>query len=165
MSGFLTQEEKTYLENAVTARYHLGEETQLCHKMLTLIDLALDRRRASITAGKFDENVCGYDQRLDSVSARDAFAAFTKTPEAEAIFTAKDILASNESEEAMCEKKRCKVHAGWQKMMVLGIKYQIKEMASQAEEIAEEERIMREAAAERWRRKKAEKNWVGVIEC
>ncbi|KAF7549037.1 hypothetical protein G7046_g8467 [Stylonectria norvegica] len=163
----LSDEEKEFLATTENARFHLAEETILCHKMLNLIELAQDRRRAAITAGRFGEDICGYDQRLDTVCARDAFAAFTKTAEGEAIFKAArmgDPAGEEDAVRGMCERKRCKVHSGWQKMLVLGIKHQIREMAGQAAEVAEEERVVREAAGERWGRKKAESNWVEELD-
>ncbi|KAH7161289.1 hypothetical protein EDB81DRAFT_714610 [Dactylonectria macrodidyma] len=163
----LSDEEKEFLDHAATARFHLAEETLMCHKMLTLIDLAQDRRRAAIAAGRFGEDICGYDRRLDTIGARDAFAAFAKSPEGEVIFKAskmEDPVGEGDEARGMCERKRCKVHSGWQKMLALGIKHQIREMASQAAEVGEEENGMRLAAGERWRRKKAEKNWVEVLD-
>ncbi|CAM1506282.1 Fc.00g059230.m01.CDS01 [Cosmosporella sp. VM-42] len=167
LAQILSQEEKEFLDNAAKARFQLAEETLLCGKMLSLIELAQERRRAAITAGRFGEDICGYDQRLDTICARDAFAAYTKTPDGEATFKASklsDPLGEGDEVRGMCEKKRCKVHSGWYKMLVLGIKHQIREMAGQAEEVGEEERVVREAAAERWKRKRAEKNWVEVLD-
>jgi COMPASS component SPP1 len=163
----LSEEEKEFLENAAATRFHLAEETVLCHKMLTLLDLAHSRRQAAISAGHFKEDICGYDQRLDTISARDAFAAFAKSPEGEAIFKASklgDPLGEDDDVRGMCERKRCKIHSGWYKMLSLGIKYQIRELASQAGEVGEEEKVVRQAAKERWRRKRSEKNWVQVLD-
>ncbi|KAM0426203.1 hypothetical protein ACHAPT_008553 [Fusarium lateritium] len=166
-SKHLSEEEKEFLENAAKARFHLAEETLLCHKMLTLLDLAHSRRQGAISSGHFKEDICGYDQRLDTISARDSFAAFAKSPEGEAIFKASklgDPLGEDDEVRGMCERKRCKIHSGWYKMLSLGIKYQIREMASQAGEVGEEEKVVRRAAEERWRRKRSEKNWVQVLE-
>ncbi|KAK2676158.1 Zinc finger, PHD-type [Fusarium oxysporum f. sp. vasinfectum] len=163
----LSAEEKEYLENAAAARFHLAEETVLCHKMLTLLEFAHERRQAAITAGRFKEDICGYDQRLDSISARDAFEAFAKSPEGEAIFKASqlsDPLGEGDEVRGMCERKRCKIHSGWYKMLSLGLKHQIREMATQADEVGEEEKAMRQAAKDRWRRKQSEKNWVEVLD-
>lgn len=135
--------------------------------MITLVELAQERRRAAITAGRFGEDICGYDSRLDTISARDAFAAYAKSPEGEAAFRESklgDPLGEDDAARGMCERKRCKVHSGWQKMLPLGIKYQVREMANQAAEVAQEEGIVREAAGERWKRKQAEKNWVEVVD-
>ena len=135
--------------------------------MLSLIELAQERRRAAISAGRFSEDICGYDQRLDTICARDAFAAFVKSPEGEVVFkTSKldDPLGEGDEVRGMCEKKRCKIHSGWYKMLALGIKHQIREMAGQAAEVGEEEKVVREAAGERWKRKRAEKNWVEVLD-
>ncbi|KYK58023.1 Set1 complex component spp1 [Drechmeria coniospora] len=167
LSPILSDEEKVLLKESYDGRLQLGEETQLCHKMLTLVELAQARRRAAITAGLFGEDICGYDSRLDTVSARDAFAAYAKSEEGDATFRASaltDPLGEDHAVRGMCEKKRCKVHSGWQKMLPLGIKHQVRELAKQAAEAGEEEKVMREAAAERWRRKQAEKNWVEVVD-
>ena len=175
LSQILTAEEKTFLDSAARARYHLAQETLLCDHMLTLAELAQKRRRAVIDAGRIGEDICGYDYRLDTISARDAFAAFVKSPEGETILKTKQMGVPPRGDDAggdgdddlargMCERKRCKAHAGWQKMLAFGIKYQMREMAGQAAEVSEEERVVREAAGERWRRKKAENNWVEVID-
>lgn len=163
LSQVLSEEEKTCLDSAAQARFQLAEETLLCHKMITLVELTQERRRSVISAGRFGDDVCGYDERLDTISARDAFAAFAKSSDGETVFKAAK-LGEPPAGGGMCERKRCKVHGGWQKMMPLGIKHQIREMASQAAEVAEEERIMREAAGERWKRKRAERNWVEVLD-
>ncbi|KAM5358201.1 hypothetical protein ACJZ2D_015497 [Fusarium nematophilum] len=166
-SKHLSEEEKEFLESAAAARFHLGEETVFCHKMLTLLDLAHQRRQGAIAAGHFKEDICGYDQRLDTISARDAFASFARSPEGEAIFKAArlvDPLGEDDPVRGMCERKRCKMHSGWYKMLSLGIKNQIREMAGQAAEVGEEEKVVRAAAGERWRRKRSEKNWVEVLD-
>ncbi|KAF4977433.1 hypothetical protein FZEAL_6045 [Fusarium zealandicum] len=166
-SKHLSEEEKEFLKNAAAARFHLAEETLLCHKMLTLLELAHERRQGAISTGHFKEDICGYDQRLDTISARDAFAAFAKSPDGEPIFkTSKlgDPLGEGDEVRGMCDRKRCKVHSGWYKMLALNIKYQIRELAAQAEELGEEEKVVRRAAGERWRRKRSEKNWVDVLD-
>ena len=135
--------------------------------MLTPIELVQERRRAAINAGKFAEDICGYDQRLDTISARDAFAAYLKSPEGQTVFeTSKldDPLGEGDATRGMCERKRCKTHSGWQKALALGIRHQIREIAAEVEEVGEEERIVKEASAERWKRKRAENNWVEVLE-
>lgn len=167
LAQILTEEEKDYLDKKAHARFKLAEETLLCQKMITLVELVQERRRAAISAGLFAEDICGYDQRLDTIGARDAFAAFVKSPEGEAIFQAskvEDPLGEGDEVRGMCERKRCKIHSGWHKMLVLAVKYQIKEMADQAAEVGEDERILREAAEERWRRRQAEQNWVEVLD-
>lgn len=167
LAQILTEEEKDYLAKKAHARFKLAEETFLCQKMITLVELVQDRRRAAISAGLFAEDICGYDQRLDTICARDAFAAFVKSPEGEAIFQASkvgDPLGEGDEVRGMCERKRCKIHSGWHKMLVLAAKYQIKELADQAAEVGEDERILREAAEERWRRRQAEQNWVEVLD-
>ena len=135
--------------------------------MLTLIELAQERRRAAIAAGRLADDMCGYDQRLDTISARDAFAAYARSAEGQEALSAHrldDPLGDGDAVRGMCERKRCKTHSGWQKALALGIRHQIREMAAQSEVEEAEERIVREAAAERWRRKQSEKNWVEVID-
>lgn len=186
----MTQEEKGYLDGAAAARHQLAQETVLCDHMITLVELAQKRRRAAIDAGRMAEDTCGYDDRLDTISARDAFAAYIRSPAGEAMLTeqhlappprrsdsdaskqgaegeADDAEMSEEDDDAtrgMCLRKRCKAHSGWQKMLVLGVKYQIRELAEQAAEVSDQERVVKEAAAERRRRKQSESNWVEVIE-
>ncbi|KAK4157026.1 Set1 complex component spp1 [Chaetomidium leptoderma] len=83
----LTPEEQALLTTSATARYQLGEEIVLCKKMLQLIDMALKQREAAIAAGKGTaKDLCGYDVRLDTVSATHQFALFLQTPRGEAIF-------------------------------------------------------------------------------
>lgn len=167
LAQILTEEEKEYLDKKANARFKLAEETLLCQKMMTLVEMVQERRRAAISAGRIGEDICGYDNRLDSICARDAFAAFVKSPEGEVIFQASkvdDPLGEGDEVRGMCERKRCKIHSGWHKMLLLAVKHQIKEMADQAAEVGEDERILREATKERWRRRQAEKNWVEVIE-
>ncbi|CZS74331.1 unnamed protein product [Fusarium graminearum] len=163
----LSDEEKEFLKKAAAARFQLAEETVLCHKMLTLLEFAHERRQAAIDKGRFKEDICGYDQRLDTVSARDPFEAFAKSPEGEVIFKAArldDPLGEGDEVRGMCERKRCKIHGGWYKMFSSGLKHHIREMATQADEVGEEERVMRQAAKERWNRKQSENNWVEVLE-
>lgn len=163
----MNDEEKAFLENAAKTHAKLAEETQLCHQMLALTELAQERRRAAISAGRFSEDICGYDSRLDTVSARDAFAAFIQSPEGQSILgeaALGDPMGEGDEVRGMCDRKRCKVHSGWHKMLVVAVKYQIREMASQDAEVEERERTMKEAAAERWKRRQAEGNWLEVVE-
>lgn len=162
----LTAEEKSFLGKMAEARYALAQETLLCHKMLTLIELAQERRRTEIAAGNLPDDACGYDPRLDTISARDSFAGFVKSPEGEATFKNHKLGDPPEGmyDREACDKKRCKIHGGWAKMLVTSIKHQIREMAGEAAEVEEEEKLMKVAAGERWRRKKAENNWVEVLD-
>ncbi|KHO01387.1 Set1 complex component spp1 [Metarhizium album ARSEF 1941] len=166
LSELLSDEEQKFLDEAARARSELAEETLLCHKMFALIELAQERRRAAITAGRFGDDICGYDSRLDAVSARDVFSAFVKSPEGEEVFKNSkldDPLGEDDAVRGMCERKRCKTHSGWQKMLPSGVKHHIREMAGQAAEVEEEEQIVRRAVAERWRRRQAESNWVESV--
>lgn len=86
-SRALTSEEQELLTASAAERYQLGEEIVLCKKMLQLIDMALKQREAAIAAGKGTaKDLCGYDTRLDTVSATHQFALFLQTPQGEAIF-------------------------------------------------------------------------------
>ncbi|ATY64464.1 PHD transcription [Cordyceps militaris] len=166
--SILSEEERSYVQQAAHTRRQLEAETLLCDKMLALIERAQERRRAAVAAGRFGDDMCGYDQRLDTISARDAFAAYAASPEGEAALATggrlDDPLGDGDAARGMCERKRCKTHSGWQKALALGIRHQIREMAAQSEIEAAEERFVREAAAERWKRKQSEKNWVEVLE-
>ncbi|KAG5927375.1 hypothetical protein E4U42_002318 [Claviceps africana] len=163
----LTDEENEFLDQTAQARSQLSEETVLCNKMFTLIEMAQERRRAAIDAGHFGDDICGYDSRLDVVSARDVFSAFAKSSEGEEIFRQSklaDPLGEDDVVRGMCDRKRCKAHSGWQKTLHLGIKHHIREMADEVAEMEEEEKIVRAAAGERWRRRQAENNWVEVLD-
>ncbi|KAG6008434.1 hypothetical protein E4U21_004456 [Claviceps maximensis] len=163
----LSDEENEFLDQTAQARLQLNEETVLCNKMFTLIELAQERRRAAIDAGHFGEDICGYDSRLDVVSARDVFSAFAKSSEGEEIFLQSklaDPLGEEDPVRGMCDRKRCKAHSSWQKTLPLGIKHHIREMADEVAGMEEEERIVRAAAGERWRRRQAENNWVEVLD-
>lgn len=171
LSHVLTSEEKTFLDQAAESRYRLGEETALCKHMVTMLELAQKRRKAAIDAGKIGEDICGYDFRLQTIGARDAFAAFIKSPEGVAILESNELGAppaeDGDDEDdlirGLCERKRCKRHQHWRKTLALSIRYQSNLMTRQAAEIGEEERLVREAALERSRRKQAETNYVEVL--
>ncbi|RDA95354.1 hypothetical protein CP533_3486 [Ophiocordyceps camponoti-saundersi (nom. inval.)] len=162
LSRILSEEEKELLDAAAKERAQLAEESVNCHKMLTLVELVQEDRKAATAAGRCAEDMCGYHSALDVVSARDAFAAYIKTVEGEAAFKEAKFVSPPDAE--VCERKRCKVHSGWHKMLPQGVKHQIKELANRVVELEEEERIIREAARERWKRKQAEQNWVEVID-
>ena len=167
MSSILSEEEKQCLENVTKTRSQLGEETELCQQMLNVIEFAQQRRRIAITVGRFGNDSCGYDSRLDTVSAKDAFATFIKSPEGEKIINdskLSDPSGKDDEVKGMCEKKRCKVHRDWQKILPLGVKHRMRELAGREEEVDEEAKRVRRAAGERARRRKAENNWVEKIE-
>ncbi|KAG5972960.1 hypothetical protein E4U56_005446 [Claviceps arundinis] len=164
--NILSHEENEFLDHTAQARLQLNEETVLCHKMFTLIELAQQRRRAAIDAGHFAEDICGYDSRLDVVSARDVFSAFVHSLEGEEVFRQSmlaDPLGEDDAVRGMCDRKRCKAHSGWQKTLALGIKHHIREMADEMAAMEDEENIVRAAAEERWKRRQAESNWVEVL--
>ncbi|KAF4587121.1 Set1 complex component spp1 [Ophiocordyceps camponoti-floridani] len=162
LSRILSDEEKDILNKAAEARARLDEESVNCHNMLRLLDLVQEDRKANIAAGRCAEDMCGYHSTLDVVFARDVFAAYLKTPEGEATFRDSKLVSLPGAE--ICERKRCKVHSGWHKMLLQGVKHDMKELANQVLELEEEESIIREAARERWKRKQAENNWVETID-
>ncbi|KAG9259003.1 Set1 complex component spp1 [Emericellopsis atlantica] len=168
LSHILTAEETAILQRAERARYSMAQETILCDHMRTLIELAMKRHRLAVKAGRLAKNSCGYDHRLDTVTAPNAFAAFIKTPEGEAILKNKSLSGGVDSDDdddlrGMCEARPCKAHREWAKILMHGVKCQIREMVRQSAEIDDEERVVRDAAKERWKRKLAENNWVEAI--
>ena len=209
-AAVLTHEESAFLASSATDRYSLAEEIVLCKKMLQLLDMASEQRRAAVAARSLESDGCGYDARLDSVGAQHAFAAFVKSPAGEAVFTAGKLTppttapppalsqraeedgaegkgdgaargGEEEEEEegrmqhvyagvadplggGMCERRRCKPHAGWYNTLARAIRHQMKELAAQAGEKLDAEARVREGAAVRYRRKAHERNWVAVLD-
>jgi COMPASS component SPP1 len=139
-------------------------------KMMQLIDWANQRRQAAIEAGKFTKDSCGYDFRLDVVSVRHAFVAWVETPEGQATVAAGKLdtpIEPGEGEPATrgaCEKKRCKAHNGWYKILMSAVRNQIKETATAAADKLEAEDVLRQEAGSRYERRQLEKNWVEVLE-
>lgn len=167
---YLTEEEEIFVHASASDRYMLAEEIVQCKKMLQLLEMANDRHRAAVAAGRFTNDMCGYDSRLDSVSAQHAFAAFCKTDEGRAIFKAGKLgdPTGQEDEDAgvrgMCERKRCKPHHGWYGMLTRAIRAQIKDLAAAAKEKLDQEADVKGAAEERFYRKTAEGNRVEVLD-
>ncbi|PKS09544.1 hypothetical protein jhhlp_004161 [Lomentospora prolificans] len=165
---YLSEEEELFVHASASDRYMLAEEIVQCKKMLQLLDMANDRHKAAVAAGRFSSDICGYDSRLDTVAVQAPFVAFTKTEEGKAIFKSGklgDPTGSNDEDSlvrGMCEKKRCKPHHGWYNMLSRTVRAQIKNLAAQAKERLDEENDVKEAAEERFYRKKAEGNWVEV---
>lgn len=169
---YLTEEEEVFVHASASDRYMLAEEIVQCKKMLQLLEMADDRRKVAVSAGRFTNDICGYDGRLDSVSAQHAFAAWCKTDEAKAIFKEGRLGAparrGKEDEDAvvggMCERKRCKPHHGWYNMLTRAIRAQIKDLAAAAKEKLDQEADVKGAAEERFYRKVAEGNRVEVLD-
>ena len=173
-SQALTPEEQTLLTTSATARYQLGEEIVLCKKMLQLIDMALAQREAAIAAGKGTaKDLCGYDARLDTVSATHPFALFLASPQGEAIFRAGRLdTTTNEPGGSgggdadfsnMCAKKKCKTHNGWSAILTKSVRHDMKELAAQAKEMLDAEQRVRDGAAGRFGRRIKERNEVVVL--
>lgn len=139
--------------------------------MMQLIDWANQRRQAAIEQSKFTKDSCGYDYRLDVVTVRHAFAAWVETPEGQATFAAGKLdtpidAAEGEGDAAtsnMCEKKRCKAHNGWYKLLMSAVRCQIKETATAAADKLDAEDSLRQEAESRYERRQVENNWVEVI--
>ncbi|RYP46880.1 hypothetical protein DL768_006977 [Monosporascus sp. mg162] len=188
----LSEEELAFLQNSAAERLALGNEIVQYKKMMQLIDWANQRRQAAIEAGKFTKESCGYDWRLDTVSVRHQFAAWLETPEGQVTFKSGRLdapldLPSSEKKDnnhnntitnaqgqgqgtgdpatrGMCEKKRCKPHAGWYKILTSAVRVLIKETATAAADKLEAEGVMRREAEVRYERRQLENNWVEVLE-
>jgi COMPASS component SPP1 len=163
----LTHEETTFLQHSAADRLQLGEETMVCKQMLLLLELANERRKAAIDAKKMESDICGYDFRLDDVSVQHQFAAWMQTDGAKGVFQSGKLGAPGGGDsltEGMCDRKRCKAHAGWFNMLTKTIRHQIKELAREAKEKLDAEEVVRDAAEERHLRKQKEANWVEMLD-
>ncbi|KAK8877209.1 s.t1.c1 complex component spp1 [Apiospora arundinis] len=171
----LSDEELTFLQTSAAERLALGNEIIQYKKMMQLIDWANQRRQTTIEQGKFTKDSCGYDYRLDVVSVRHAFAAWAETPEGQATFTAGKLdtpISTDEGDavdvgdvatRGMCEKKRCKAHNGWYKLLMSAVRNQVKETATAASDKLDAESSLRQEAESRYERRQVENNWVEVI--
>ncbi|KAF2996345.1 hypothetical protein E8E14_005164 [Neopestalotiopsis sp. 37M] len=174
--GVLSDEDQAFLQNSAAERLALGNEIVVYKKMMQLIDWANQRRQAAIEAKEFTKDSCGYDYRLDVVSARHAFAAWLDSAEGQATFTAGKLEApsaeatgeegdtSSAATRSMCEKKRCKAHNGWYKILTTAVRNQVKETTTAAADKLEAEQVLRQAAENRFERQQLENNWVQIIE-
>ena len=122
--GVLSDEEQAFLQTSAAERLALGNDIVQYKKMMQLIDWASQRRQAAVELGKFTKDSCGYDERLDVVSVKYPFAAWAEAAEGQAVFAAGQLgppLEPGEGDPAlrgMCEKKRCKPHNGWYKILM-----------------------------------------------
>lgn len=177
-----TPEEQSFLSTSAADRYALAEEIVLNKKMQQLLDLANERRKAAITASLFDKDTCGYDARLDLVGSPVEFAQLVKSAQGEAIYKNNSLAADggwtdeqlqrlkddaiaadkewNVSTAGMCDRRRCKPHAGWYNIFTKNTRHIIKELARQAKEKLDAETRVREAAATRYFRKRHERTSV-----
>ncbi|KAI1079705.1 hypothetical protein F5B20DRAFT_543321 [Whalleya microplaca] len=179
--GVLSDEEQAFLQASAAERLALGNEIVQYKKMMQLIDWANHRRQTAIEAGKFTKDSCGYDWRLDTVSVRHQFAAWLETPEGQATFKAgkldsplpadpdamDDSSAPSSSPSVtrgMCEKKRCRPHNGWYKLLMSAVRTLIKETATAAADKLNAEDFMRQEAEARFERRKLEENRFVVLE-
>ncbi|OTB04674.1 hypothetical protein M426DRAFT_58165 [Hypoxylon sp. CI-4A] len=168
--GVLSDEEQAFLKNSAAERLALGNEIVQYKKMMQLIDWANHRRQQAIEAGKFTKESCGYDWRLDTVSVRYQFSEWLETPEGQATFKAGKLdtpldpdLPGDPLTRGTCEKKRCKPHNGWYKLLMGAVRTLIKETANSAADKLNSEDVMRQAAAARFERRKFENNTVTYL--
>ncbi|OTA62781.1 hypothetical protein K449DRAFT_422274 [Hypoxylon sp. EC38] len=170
-SGVLSDEEQAFLKNSAAERLALGNEIVQYKKMMQLIDWANHRRQLAIEAGKFTKESCGYDWRLDTVSVRHQFAEWLETPEGQATFKAGKLdtpldpeLQGDPATRGTCEKKRCKPHNGWYKLLMSAVRTLIKETATAAADKLNAEEVMRQAAEARFERRQLENNSVEYLD-
>ncbi|KAI4866628.1 hypothetical protein F4820DRAFT_416200 [Hypoxylon rubiginosum] len=179
--GVLSNEEQTFLQNSAAERLALGNEVVQYKKMMQLVDWANQRRQQAIEAGRFTKDSCGYDWRLDTVSARHQFAEFLETPDGQAVFKAGKLDTplppppgdaapapapepqGDPAIRGMCEKKRCKPHNGWYKLLMSAVRVLMKETAAAAADKLNAEDIMRHEAEARFERRELENNSVEVL--
>lgn len=178
----LSDEEQAFLQGSAAERLALGNEIVQYKKMMQLMEWANQRRQAAAESGRFAKDSCGYDWRLDTVSVRHQFAAFLDTPEGQAIFKAGRLdtplpdpnfetdpnhgLAGDGADpttRGMCERKRCKPHAGWYKLLTGAVRVLMKETATAAADKLEAEDALRREATVRYERRRLENNWVEVL--
>ncbi|KAI5860717.1 hypothetical protein GGS23DRAFT_599235 [Durotheca rogersii] len=169
--GVLSDEEQAFLQSSAAERLALGNEIVQYKKMMQLIDWANQRRQLAIEAGKFTKESCGYDWRLDTVSVRYQFAAWLETPEGQATFKAGKLdapldpdLQGDPAIRGACEKKRCKPHTGWYKLLMSAVRTLIKETATAAANKLDAEDVMRQEAETRFERRQLENNWAEVLD-
>ncbi|KAF2970713.1 hypothetical protein GQX73_g2893 [Xylaria multiplex] len=154
----LSEEEQTFLQTSSAERLALGNEI------------------SAIEAGKFTKDSCGYDWRLDTVSVRVQFAAWLETPEGQAVFKAGKLeapiadQATNNSSggddaaiRGTCDRKRCKSHVGWYKLLMGVVRVLIKETATAAAKKLAAEEAMRSATEAKYERRQLENNYVEVL--
>ncbi|KAI3327260.1 hypothetical protein HD806DRAFT_486554 [Xylariaceae sp. AK1471] len=175
--GVLSEEEQTFLQTSAAERLALGNEIVQYKKMMQLLDWSNSRRQAAIEAGKFTKDSCGYDWRLDTVSVRVQFAAWLDTPEGQAVFKAGKLeaplpntpdnqdtsLSVDPAIRGTCDRKRCKPHNGWYKLLMSAVRVLVKETATAAANKLEAEEAMRSSAEARYERRQLENNYVEVL--
>ncbi|KAI1161459.1 hypothetical protein F5B18DRAFT_628123 [Nemania serpens] len=180
----LSEEEQAFLQASAAERLALGNEIVQYKKMMQLVDWANSRRQAAVEAGKFAKECCGYDWRLNTVSARVQFAAWLETPEGQAVFkagkleapppdpvtkdgnSAPDTPTTGPTDPAIrgtCDRKRCKRHLNWYKLLMGVVRVLVKETATDAAAKLEAESAMRSAAEARYERRQLENHYVEVL--
>ncbi|KAI0422972.1 hypothetical protein F5X98DRAFT_911 [Xylaria grammica] len=177
-SDVLSEEEQAFLQTSSAERLALGNEIVQYKKMMQLLDWANLRRQGAIEAGKFTKDSCGYDWRLDTVSVRAQFAAWLDTPDGQAVFKAGKLEApttdhtnnhnsgdtpADPATHGTCDRKRCKPHASWYKILMGVVRVLIKETATAAATKLEAEEAMRLAAEARYERRQLENNYVEAL--
>ncbi|KAI1323409.1 hypothetical protein F5Y16DRAFT_383750 [Xylariaceae sp. FL0255] len=200
--GVLSDEEQAFLKTSAAERLALGNEIVQYKKMMQLLDWASERRQAAIEGGAFTKDSCGYDWRLDTVTARAQFAVWLDSAEGQAVFKAgrleapitttistttatdsattttaavEDVGAGGDEKgkekggkenpltAGTCDKKRCRPHNGWYKLLMGAVRVLIKETAKNAAAKLDAEDTMRAAAAARFERRQLERNTVAEV--
>ncbi|TLD22297.1 hypothetical protein PspLS_08130 [Pyricularia sp. CBS 133598] len=180
----LTAEEAELLTISSASRRALADEVVLCRKMLQLLEMAVAQRLEAVAAGRLKKDGgCGYDTALDHVGAQAQFAAFVTSPSGQAIFTAGKLESTAyEGEEAssgantatlgpwtnpsqvertyVCERHRCKPHYNWHASHARHVHFLLKELAAEAKLKLDNENRVRDNAAVRYFRKRAEASTV-----
>ncbi|KAH8838570.1 hypothetical protein MCOR27_009151 [Pyricularia oryzae] len=181
----LTAEEAELLATSSASRRALADEVVLCRKMLQLLEMAVAQRLEAVAAGRLKKDGgCGYDTALDHVGALAQFAAFVTSPAGQAIFTANKLESTAyDGEEAggggantttlgpwtnpgevertyMCERHRCKPHYNWHASHARHVHFLLKELAAEAKLKLDNENRVRDNAAVRYFRKRAEASTV-----
>ncbi|TLS22019.1 uncharacterized protein PpBr36_09415 [Pyricularia pennisetigena] len=186
----LTAEEAELLATSSASRRALADEVVLCRKMLQLLEMAVAQRLEAVAAGRLKKDGgCGYDTALDHVGAQAQFAAFVTSPAGQAIFTAGKLesaaydgeqdgggagTAGNNTTTTlgpwtnpalvertyMCERHRCKPHYNWHASHARHVHFLLKELAADAKLKLDNENRVRDNAAVRYFRKRAEASTV-----
>lgn len=175
--GVLSDEEQAFLQTSAAERLALGNDIVQYKKMMQLLDWASQRRQAAIELGRFTKDSCGYDERLDVVSVKYPFVAWAETAEGQAVFAAGQLGPpppppppgdnngdADAAVRGMCEKKRCKPHNGWYKILMGAVRVLVKETTAEAAEKLEAEATLRQESEARYERRQLENNWVQKVE-
>ena len=82
----LSKEEQDHLRQSEASRREMGEEIGVLKKMLKLLQLCSNRRKAAVEAGRLDKDTCGYDIRVDFIGEAESFRLLAQCPDMEPLF-------------------------------------------------------------------------------